>query len=306
MARVRAAALSSLRPAHMALALLIVAIWGTNFVVIKVGLRDFEPFHFALMRFAFCAVPFIFFIRRPEVPWRWLVLYGVLLGAGQFGLLYYAMHADISPGLASLVIQTQVPFTIVLSVLAFHEKVGRTAIVGTLLAAAGLGLIGWHLDATVTARGVALVLGAALCWACANIIVKKASLESGHKIDMLGFIVWSSVFAVPPLLLMTLAFEGAGRTLQALSAAHLDAWGAMAWQAIGNMLFAFAAWSWLLTRYDAAVISPYALLVPVFGMGSSAILLGEPLPAWKFYAAALVLGGIALITLAPLLRRRIA
>ena len=129
----RAAALSSLRPAHLALALLVVAIWGTNFVVIKVGLRDFPPFLFALLRFVFSVVPFIFFVRRPDVAWRWLLAYGVLLGAGQFGLLYFAMRADISPGLASLVIQMQVPFTIVLSVILFHEKIGRVAVVGTLL-----------------------------------------------------------------------------------------------------------------------------------------------------------------------------
>jgi len=296
--------MTSLRPTHVALALLTVAIWGTNFVVITVGLRDFPPFLFALLRFVFSAFPFLFFVRRPDVPWRWLAAYGVLLGAGQFGLLYLAMRSDISPGLASLVIQTQVLFTIVLSVILFREKVGIPAIVGTLLAAAGLGLIAWHLDATVTARGVTLILCAALCWAFANVTVKKASLESGHKVDMLGFIVWSSLFAVPPLLLLSLAFEGAQLDLQALRAAHLDAWGAAAWQAVGNTLFAFAAWSWLLTRYDAAVVSPYALLVPVFGMGSSALFLGEPLPAWKFTAAALVLGGIALITLAPRLLKR--
>ena len=148
--------MSSLTAAHVALALLIVAIWGTNFVVIKVGLRDFPPFLFALLRFAFSAVPFIFFVRRPDVAWKWLVAYGVLLGAGQFALLYFAMRADISPGLASLVIQTQVLFTIALSVVVFHEKVGLGAIAGTLLAAAGLGLIGWHLDATVTALGLSL------------------------------------------------------------------------------------------------------------------------------------------------------
>jgi O-acetylserine/cysteine efflux transporter len=287
-----------LRAPHVALALLIVAIWGTNFVVIKVGLRDFPPFLFALLRFVFSAVPFLFLVKRPDVPLKWLAAYGVLLGAGQFGLLFFAMRADISPGLASLIIQTQVPFTIVLSMLLFHEKVARVAVAGMVLAAAGLGLIGWHLDASVTARGVVMVLAAALCWACANAVVKKASVESGHSIDMLAFVVWSSLFAVPPLLLMTLGFEGAGKVLQAMAAAHLDAWVALAWQVIGNTLFGFAAWSWLLTRYDAAVISPYALLVPVFGMGSSALLLGEPLPAWKFHAAALVLGGIALITLA--------
>lgn len=297
--------MKTLRPAHLLLALAVVAIWGTNFVVIKVGLRDFPPFLFALLRFVLSAAPFVFFVPRPNVSLKSLAAYGIFLGAGQFGLLFFAMRADISPGLASLVIQMQVPFTILLSVLLFHEKVGKVAIAGTLAAAAGLGLIGWHLDATVTARGVTMVLCAALCWACANTVVKKASLAGGHRIDMLAFIVWSSVFAVPPLLLMSLGMEGAGRDLQALRAAHLDAWASVAWQVLGNTLFGFAAWSWLLTRYDAAVITPYALLIPVFGMGASALLLGEPLPAWKFHAAALVLGGIALITLTPLVSKRL-
>src|ERR1700682_3969429 len=92
-------------PFHIALAVLVMAIWGTNFVVIKIGLRDFPPFLFALLRFFFSALPFAFFVRRPQVEWRWLVLYGVFLGAGQFGLLFYAMREDISPGLASLVVQ---------------------------------------------------------------------------------------------------------------------------------------------------------------------------------------------------------
>jgi O-acetylserine/cysteine efflux transporter len=296
--------LSSLRPLHAALALLIVAVWGTNFVVIKIGLRDLPPFFFAFLRFTFSAVPFVFFMRRPDVPLKWLAAYGVLLGAGQFGLLYFAMLSDVSPGLASLIMQTQVPFTIILSVLVFHEKLGTLAVAGTALAIGGLALIGWHLDATVTARGVVTLLMAAFCWACANIIVKKAARDSGHKIDILAFIVWSSVFAMPPLLAMSLAFEGYDTVLRALHGSHWDAWVAVAWQALGNTLFCFAAWSWLLTRYDAAVVTPYALLIPVFGMGASALILGEPFPPWKFHAAALVLGGIAMITLTPLLRKR--
>ena len=293
-----------MRPLHVLLAFAVVAVWGTNFVVIKAALGDFPPFLFALLRFVFSALPFVLFVRRPAVAWRWLALYGVFLGAGQFGLLYYAMRADISPGLASLLIQTQAFFTIGLSMLAFRERVAGIAIAGTALAGAGLAVIAWHLDATITARGVVAVLGAAACWACANIVVKRAARAGGERIDMLAFIVWSSVFAVPPLVAMTLAFEGADATWQAVRTAHLDAWAALAWQVVGNTLFGFAAWSWLLTRYDAAVVSPYALLVPVFGMASSALLLGEPLPPWKLAAAAMVLGGIMLTTLFPLLVRR--
>jgi O-acetylserine/cysteine efflux transporter len=157
-------------------------------------------------------------------------------------------------------------------------------------------VIAFHLDATITAKGVAIVVLAALGWAGANMVVKRAVKEAAAPINMVGFMVWSSIFAVPPLLLLTLALEGWDSSVHAVAAARAGAWAAVAWQAVGNTLFGYAAWSWLLTRYDAAVISPYALLIPIFGMGASALLLGEPLPPWKLAAAAMVLGGITMIT----------
>ena len=293
-----------MRPQHIALALLMVAVWGTNFVVIKLGLRDFPPLLFAALRFLFSAIPFVFFIRRPNVAWRWLCAYGLFLGVGQFGLLFYAMRSDISPGLASLVIQMQVFFTIGLSMVLFNEPVRMSTIAGTLLAAAGLCVIAWHLDASLTPKGLVAVLLAAFCWACANVVVKKAASQGAERFNMLAFVVWSSAFAIAPLLLMSLALEGAGADWQALLSAGGDAWAAVAWQVLGNALFGFAVWSWLLARYDAAIVTPYALLVPIFGMGSSALFLGEPLPAWKLYAAAMVIGGIVLITLVPVWRNQ--
>ena len=286
---------------HAALALLVVLVWGSNFVVIKVALAHFPPFAFAALRFLFCAIPFIFFLPRPRVRWRWLVLYGVLLGAGQFGCLFLAMRADISPGMTSLVVQMQVFFTIVLSMLWFHERVRGLALAGLVLAASGLAVIAWNLDATVTAKGVALVLAGAFFWACANVSVKKAALEARASVPMLAFIVWSSVFAVPPLLLLSFIFDGPDAGWRAALDAGVWDWLAVAWQSTGNTLFAFAAWSWLLTRYEAAVVTPWALLVPVFGMASSALLLDEPFPAWKFAAFAMVMGGIALGSLVPAL-----
>ena len=289
---------------HAGLALLVVLVWGSNFVVIKWALREFPPFFFAALRFFFCAFPLLVFLPRPRVAWKWLAAYGVLLGAGQFGLLFLAMRADISPGMTSLVVQMQVFFTIALYVAVFREKVRGMALLGLALAAAGLAIIGWHLDATVTARGVALVLCAAFFWACANVVVKKAALESKATVPMLAFIVWSSVFAVPPLVAMSAVFEGPSAGWQACLAARWDGWAAVAWQSTGNTLFAFAAWSWLLTRYDAAVVSPWALLVPVFGMASSAIVLGEAFPAWKFAAFAMVMAGVAIGSILPVLLAR--
>ena len=289
--------------ADFLLALAVMAIWGTNFVVIQWGLNELPPFLFACLRFFFSAVPAVLFIRRPATPWRYLIAYGVLLGAGQFGLLFLAMHGHISPGLASLIIQMQVVFTIILSVVMFHERVAATAIVGTTLAVAGLATVGAHFDATITPTGLVLILCAALCWASANVCVKLAA-RRGPPFNMLAFIVWSSVFAVPPLLALSAGFEGFDAIGKALHHASMAAWLAVAWQATGNTLFCFAAWSWLLAKYDAAIVTPYALLIPVFGMASSALMLGESMPPWKLLAGAMVIGGIAIITLVPLLRRK--
>ncbi len=282
-----------MKPSHLLLAILVVFVWGTNFVVIKWSLAEIPPFLLAALRFLFSALPWMFFMPRPSVSWGRLATFGLLLGVGQFGLLFYAMQADISPGLASLVIQSQVFFTVGASVVLAGERVRPVQILAVALAVSGIVLIGWHIarDASTltTPLGLVLILLAAASWAGANLVVRGAG-----KVNALAFIVWSSPFSVPVLLAMSWAMEGPDVMVHALAHASWAGWGGVLWQAVGNMLFGFAAWNWLLARYPAATITPVALLVPVFGMSSSALLLGEPLPGWKLLAAALVVGGLGL------------
>ena len=282
---------------HLLLALSVVFIWGTNFVVIRWGLDGLPPFLFATLRFTFSALPWLLFIRRPAVPWHKLAAFGVLLGVGQFALLFLAMRADISPGLASLVIQVQVFFTIGLSMLALGERVRGYQLVGLLLAVAGLAVIASHLDATLTVKGLALILAAAFFWACANMVAKSAG-----RVDMLGFMVWTSLFAVPPLLGLSLWLEGPQLIQSSVVNASATVWACVLWQAVGNTLFGYGVWNWLLGRHPAATVTPMALLVPVFGMGASALSLGEALPGWKLMAGALVLCGLVVIVVWPRLR----
>ena len=279
---------------HLFLALAVVAVWGTNFVVIRWGLDGLPPFLFATLRFALSALPWLLFVPRPAASWRALAAFGVLLGAGQFGLLFLAIERHISPGLASLVVQLQVFFTIGLSLWLLRERVRGFQLAGLLLAIAGLSVIALNLDATVTWTGLALVLGAAFFWAAANLVVKSLG-----PVNMLHFMVWSSAFAVPPLLLMSLVTEGPALIAQSLQAADAAIWASVAWQAVGNTLFGYGAWNWLLARHPAATVTPMALLVPVFGMSASALSLGEAMPAWKLGAGVLVLGGLAVIVLWP-------
>jgi O-acetylserine/cysteine efflux transporter len=289
---------TGLRLPHLLLALAVVAVWGSNFVVIKAALEDLPPLLLAALRYAFAFLPAALLVRRPPVGWRRLAAYGVLIGVGQFGLLFIAMRDQISPGLASLVIQTQVFFTIGLAVWLNGERPRRHHVLGLPLAAAGLALIAWRTDGSATGLGLALVLLAALSWAAGNLVAQR-----GPRVDMLAFVVWSSGFAVVPLLALSWLFEGHEAMAGGLAAAGPVTWAAVLWQSVGNTLFGYAAWGWLLARYAASEVSPLALGVPVLGMTTSAIVLGESLPAWKLAAAALVMAGLAVSVLGPRLKR---
>jgi O-acetylserine/cysteine efflux transporter len=232
------------------------------------------------------------FIKRPNVAWRYLAAFGLLLGVGQFGSLFIAMRGDITPGLASLVIQVQIFYTIGLSLWLFREAIPLRSVLGLALAAWGLSIIGLHMDAFTTPKGLALVLLAALGWAGANVTVKYAHKAHG-QFNVLGFMVWSSLFAVPPLAALALVFEGAAPIRGALEVAGWGAWAAVLWQSLGNTLYGYGAWNWLLTRHSAAVFTPSSLLVPVFGMASASLVLGEPLYGWKLAAAGLIMAGLA-------------
>nr|WP_153401360.1 EamA family transporter [Polymorphobacter fuscus] len=284
------------------LALAVVAVWGTNFVVIRLGLDALPPLLFAALRFTLAALPMVFFLRRPAVPWRDLAAYGVLIGVGQFGLLFIAIDGWIAPGLASLVVQVQVVFTIGLAMRGTGERLVPVQYAALALAVAGIAIILTHTGGTTTPLGVALVVGAALGWALGNMVQRRAG-----RVDMLGFVVWSSLFAIPPLFALAFVFEGAPRIAEALGAAGPQVWAVIAWQAVGNTMFGYGAWGWLLARYPASSVAPMALLVPVFGMGSAALWLGEPLPGWKLLAALCIVGGLAVNMFGPrLLARRVA
>lgn len=279
---------------HFLLALAVVAVWGSNFVVIKLALGQMPPLLFASLRFAAVVLPWLLVLRRPALPWSNLAGYGLLIGVGQFGLLFVAMNGHISPGLASLVIQIQVFFTIGLSMWMSGERLQRVQWIALAMATAGIAIIVRHTDGSTTVLGLGLILLAALSWAGGNIVSREAG-----RVNMVAYVVWSSLFAVPPLFALSIMVEGWPAIDAGVRTASASTWLAVLWQAWGNSLFGYAAWGWLLARYPAATITPMALLVPLFGMGSAALWLGESLPVWKITAAALVMGGLALNLLWP-------
>jgi O-acetylserine/cysteine efflux transporter len=278
---------------HLALALLTVAIWGTNFVVIKAALGTLPPLLFATLRFTLASLPLLLFIRRPTVGTLPTALSGIFMGS-MFGLMFIAIRADIAPGLASLVVQSQVFFTVVIARMAFGERIHGAQVAGLVIGACGIALIGSQADANMTALGLVLILCAAMSWACSNLVVRRMG-----KTDMLGFQVWSSLWAVPPLLALSAFFEGPDAMRHGLVEAGLGTWAAAIWQAVGNTLLGYGIWNWLLARHSAAQVSPLAMLVPVFGMSSAALVYGERLSVLKLTGAAIVMLGLAIAVLGP-------
>ena len=284
---------SSLSVRDLLLALAVVFVWGTNFVVIRIGLDSLPPLLFAALRFTLVLVPMAFILPRPKASLANLAFYGVAIGLGQFGLLFIAMNGMISPGLASLVIQMQVFFTIALSMLRSGERLNLFQMAAFALAIAGMGIILAHSGAQdgrgVTVLGLVLTLAAAAGWALGNQCAKEAG-----KVNALAYVVWASLFSLPPLYLLSLWREGWPAMVSGVAHASLATWAVVLWQSVGNTMFGYGCWAWLLARYPAATIAPLSLLVPVFGFAASALFLGEPLQGWKIGAGLLVISGLAL------------
>jgi O-acetylserine/cysteine efflux transporter len=278
---------------HALLAMAIVFVWGTNFVIIRVGLDTLPPLLLASLRFTFVLLPAAFFLPRPRVAWSNLALYGVAIGFGQFGLLFLAMDGMISPGLASLVVQMQVFFTIGISMLRSGERLAAYQFAAFVLALVGMGVIAAHNGHGTTVLGLVLTLGAAAGWAISNQAAREA-LKANPELNILAYVVWASLFALPPLYLSSLLHEGLPAIVKGLSHANFATWAVVLWQSVGNTMFGYGCWAYLLARYPAATITPLSLLVPVFGFGASALLLGEPLEGWKIAATALVMSGVAI------------
>jgi len=279
-------------PIHLAAALLMVTIWGFNFVVIRWGLDSVSPFTLNLLRFIFAAFPALLFVRPPRAPWHLVVAYGLFAFALQFCLLFGGMAAGMPTGLASLVIQVQAFFTIGLVTLLTRERARRAQLLGAVVASAGIVLVALHLPPS-TWLGFALTIGAAGSWATANVIVKRIPGDRP-----LAVVVWASAAAAVAMLPVAMIADGPGYVLQAIRRMEATAWLGVAFQAWPTTLLAFGIWAWLLRRHPAALIAPFTLLVPIVGMTCAVLLLGEPITWWKLVGAALVLGGLGLNVLA--------
>jgi O-acetylserine/cysteine efflux transporter len=281
---------------HTLLALLTVAIWGCNFVVIRWGLDEFPPILFGTLRFALAALPLVFFYKLPRTHWRAVAIYGLLQFVTQFGCMFSAVALGMPPGLTSLVVQSQALFTVVLAALVLGERANALQSLGLMVAFTGIAYAAFNVtgEMHVSWFAFALAILGALGWGAGNVQLRRmATVVKLAPLPPLALMSWASLMAVPVLLTLSLYFEGAAAITAALSKASLVAWGAALFQAYANTLLGYGIWSWLIGKYGAIKVAPYSLLVPLFGLSSAAWFLGEALQPWKWGVFALIVGGLA-------------
>ena len=281
---------------HVLQALLVVLIWGVNFVVIRWGLNEVPPFLLAAARFSLVVFPAIFFIKKPNVPWRWLIAYGLFNSFGQFAFLFWAMKVGMPAGLASVVHQAQVFFTLIFSVLILQQRTQVTQWLGLMIAVLGLALIAYGKNVgsaagmQMTTVGLLLNLLGAASWAIGNVVV-SAMRRAGIQPEPFGLVIWSSLIPIVPFLLISGLFER-----------HVyPDWQAISWHSMVSALYlAWAAtllgyglWSRLLSQYEPNWVAPFTLLVPVVGLLTAWLVLGERLNQWQLWGSACLLIGLA-------------
>jgi len=291
----------------LALALLVVSVWGANFTVIQLGLQGFPPLLLAALRYLLALLPAVVFVARPATPSRYWIGYGVTSGVGQFGCLFYAMHIGMPAGVASVALQSQAFFTILLAAPVLGERITPRQVVGMLVAGLGLYLVGAsgdsHRLAAIPLPAFAFTLLGALFWGVSNLIIRLASADArAHERDlnMLSLVVWSSAIPPIPLLLLSTALNGPdSMSTTSITGSWLTVF-AGCYLAYGATLFAFGTWSRLLADYPAAKIAPLSLLVPVTGLLTARVVLDEILTLNQWIGCALIMAGL----IVSMLRRR--
>ena len=277
-----------MKPSHIALSLLIAAIWGLNFTVIRFGLDEFTPFSFAAFRFIVGALP-VLFIPRPAASWKAMAGMGLFLFAGQFVFLFFAMQAGLPPGLSSVLVQLQGPLTFVLAALFMKERASVAQWGGLAIAMAGVVLISRTVEGNASVLAVAIALLSALSWATGNLFLRET-----RGAPVFAVTVWASLVPPLPLLIAGFITDGVSATLAPILAPTLRGAFVLFYTVVPVMWLGYWIWGTLLRTYPAAKVGPVSLLVPCCALVFSSLLTGETIGGLRLVAVAIVLGGVAL------------
>lgn len=290
------------------LALLVVIIWGINFTVIKLGVGQMPPMFLVSLRFLLASFPAIFFVKKPDISWFYIITYGLAVGVGQFSCLFYAIKIGMPAGVSSVILQSQAFFTILFAGFFYKEKIKKHQVLGLLIASLGLFFIASPSNSgEIPLNGFLLTILAAIFWAISNIIVSQISKEAEEKkktINMLSLVVWSSLAPPLPMLGLALVFDSPQRLWMALQGINLVSIFAIFYLSFLATLVGYGLWSILVSRYPASKVAPLSLLVPVFGLVTSQIILHERLSIYQWLGCGIIILGLLISNFTGYLQKK--
>lgn len=272
---------------HVIIAVFVAAIWGFNFAVVKAGLTELPPFMYGAGRFVIALIPIVFYLKKPDVPWRIIGGIGLTLGFLKFGLMFTGMHLGMSSGLSSLILQSQVFFTVALSMLIFRTSITPHQVLGMLVAFVGIGMIAWEMHAQSSMLGFLMLIGAAISWAISNVLYRKAG-----DVDMFALTIWTCVIPPIPMLACALHMDGPGVIQETVNSLSWYGFWCLVFTACASTWVGSTLWGVLLKNYDATTVAPYSLLVPVFGFTFAWLIHEEALTMPIIIACSLVFLGL--------------
>ncbi len=277
------------------LALTIVLVWGVNFVIIKVGLQGMPPLLLAGLRFALVAFPALLFVKRPQLPIHWLVAYGLTISFGQFALLFWALSVGLAAGLASLLLQAQAFITLAFGAVLLKEKIRLHNVIAVTTAGAGIYLLAaaqGHASTSLTPLTLLLIIGAATCWALGNITNKV--IMQNYSVPTMSLIVWSALVPTTAFFVASYFIEGNEQIRHALINIEWHNLFSIVYLSLLATIVGYGGWSYLLSRYETSLVAPLSLLVPVFGLLSAWILLGESLGLYQIIGVLVIAIGLVI------------
>ncbi len=284
-------------------AFLVILIWGANFTVIKLGLDGVPSMLLVVLRYAITSLA-VFFVKKPNTDWKYIILYGLSVGVGQFSCLFYAMEIGMPAGLASILLQLQAFISPFLALLFLKQKIKTKQLIGFAIGAIGLFIIGIGSGTTgVTAipiNALLLTICAPFFWSLANIIAIFASEKASSKnetLDMLGLVVWSSLIPPIPMLVIALIVDTPSTLLNAVINLNAMSVFSVVYLSLGATLFGYGMWNMLIAKYTISKIAPLSLLVPITGLLTARIVLSEQLSKMQWTGVAIILAGLILTSL---------
>jgi len=274
---------------HLFAALLVATIWGLNFIFIKLSLGEISPIHLCALRFALTSIPAIFFIKRPTIPFKIVISYGLVMFALQFALLFLGLFVGMTAGIASILMQLHIFFSLFFAAFFLGEKPSLAQIGGGLISLLGIGVIAMHFDNDVSFLGFLCILGCTVAWAIGNIIIRK-----NKGVNLFSLVIWGCFIALFPMIILSIFIDGPERLIHTYHNMTSRTLISVLYISYMSTLLGYGVWNWLLSHNPINIVAPFTLLVPVIGMISSTIILHEPLLSWKISAGLLMLSGLCI------------